>query len=279
MGANMDILQQLKFTRSALYVPASNARALEKARSLDADMLIIDLEDAVPHESKADARAAAVQYATDGVAGKIIAIRANGADSVYHADDIAALAQSRANFIVVPKVEGPDDIPDVGKPILAMIETPTGLYAAREIAAHPMVAGLIAGTNDIAAETGIRPGPLREGLELALQTIVLAASASGKPRFDGVCNRLDDMSGFDAECRQGATYGFTGKTLIHPNQIAIANQAFGADAAAVAEAEELIAASRGGAQRFKGRMIESMHVDEAKLTIERSRHRTGAAPS
>jgi citrate lyase subunit beta/citryl-CoA lyase len=275
----MDILQQLKFTRSALYMPASNPRALEKARSLDADMLIIDLEDAVPPELKADARAAAVQYAADGVAGKIIAIRANGADSPYHADDIAALAQSRANFIVVPKVEGPEDISICGKPILAMIETPTGLYAAREIAAHPMVAGLIAGTNDIAAETGIRPGPLREGLELALQTIVLAASASGKPRFDGVCNRLDDMSGFDAECRQGATYGFTGKTLIHPNQVAIANQAFGADAAAVAEAEELIAASRGGAQRFKGRMIESMHVDEAKLTIERSRHATGAAPS
>jgi len=275
----MDILHQLRFTRSALYMPASNARALEKARSLDADMLIIDLEDAVPDALKADARAAAVQYAADGVAGKIIAIRANGADSVYHADDIAALAQSRANFIVVPKVESLDDIPDAGKPILAMIETPTGLYAARAIAAHPMVAGLIAGTNDIAAETGIRPGPLREGLELALQTIVLAASASGKPRFDGVCNGLDDMSGFDAECHQGATYGFTGKTLIHPNQVAIANQAFSADAAAVAEAEELIAASRGGAQRFKGRMIESMHVDEAKMTVERSRHTTGVVVS
>ncbi len=279
MGTKMDILQQLRCTRSALYMPGSNARALEKARSLDADMLIIDLEDAVPDESKADARAAAVQYAAEGVAGKIIAIRANGAGSAYHAYDIAALAQSRANFIVIPKVEGPKDIPDTGMPILAMIETPTGLYAAREIAAHPMVAGLIAGTNDIAAETAIRPGPMREGLELALQTIVLAASASGKARFDGVCNRLDDMNGFDAECRQGATYGFTGKTLIHPNQIAIANQAFGADADRVAEAEELIAASRGGAQRFKGRMIESMHVDEAKLTIERSRHTTGAVMS
>jgi citrate lyase subunit beta/citryl-CoA lyase len=104
---------------------------------------------------------------------------------------------------------------------------------------------------------------------------VLAASEFGKPRFDGVCNRLDDLDGYDAECRQGATFGFTGKTLIHPNQIASANAAFGPSAAAIAEAEELIAASRGGAQRFKGRMIESMHVEEAKLTIERSRHAMG----
>jgi (3S)-malyl-CoA thioesterase len=275
----MDIATKLKFVRSALYVPGSNVRALEKARSLDADMLIIDLEDAVPEEAKADARAAAVAYAAAGVDGKIIAVRANAADSEHHAEDISALKGCAADLIVLPKVEDVAAVTvvgtELGLPVLAMIETPNGLYAAREIAAHRSVAGLIAGTNDIAAETGIRPGPMREGLELALQMIVLAASASGKPRFDGVCNRLDDMAGFDAECRQGATFGFTGKTLIHPNQIAIANQAFGPNAAAVAEAEELIAASRGGAQRFKGRMIESMHVEEAKLTIERSRHAMG----
>ena len=103
---------------------------------------------------------------------------------------------------------------------------------------------------------------------------VLAAAAAGKPRFDGVCNRLDDMDGFDAECRQGSTFGFTGKTLIHPNQISITNEAFGSDPAVIAEAEELIAASRGGAQRFKGRMIETMHVEEAQMTIERSRAAT-----
>jgi (3S)-malyl-CoA thioesterase len=271
----MDIVAKLKFVRSALYVPGSNARALEKARGLDADMLIIDLEDAVAEEAKDAARAAAVAYAATGVEGKIIAIRANAADSVHHARDMAALKASAVDLIILPKVDDVTDLTDQGLPLLAMIETPKGLYAAREIAAHPLVAGLIAGTNDIAAETGIKPGPNREGLELSLQMIVLAASAAGKPRFDGVCNRLDDMGGFDAECRQGATYGFTGKTLIHPNQIAIANQAFGADAAAVVEAEELIAASRGGAQRFKGRMIESLHVEEAKLTIERSRHAMG----
>jgi (3S)-malyl-CoA thioesterase len=271
----MDIAAKLKFVRSALYVPGSNARALEKARGLDADMLIIDLEDAVPEEAKAAARAAAVAYAAAGVEGKLIAIRANGSDSRHHAEDMAALRGCAADLVVMPKVEDAAELSDIGLPILAMIETPKGLYAAREIAAHPSVAGLIAGTNDIAAETGIKPGPNREGLELALQMIVLAASAAGKPRFDGVCNRLDDMDGFDAECRQGTTYGFTGKTLIHPNQIAIANQSFGPNATAVTEAEELIAASRGGAQRFKGRMIESMHVEEAKLTIERSRHAMG----
>ncbi|MBL0925235.1 MAG: CoA ester lyase [Sphingomonadaceae bacterium] len=275
----MQILDKLKFVRSALYVPGSNARALEKARSLDADMLIIDLEDAVPEDMKAAARSAAVAHAAAEVNGKIIAIRANDVDSVHHAEDISALKGCDADLIVLPKVEDIGALTAVGAelglPLLAMIETPAGLYAAREIAAHASVAGLIAGTNDIAAETGIKQGPMREGLELALQGIVLAASAAGKPRFDGVCNRLDDMTGFDAECRQGATYGFTGKTLIHPNQIDICNQAFGPDLATVAEARELIAASRGGAQRFKGRMIETMHVEEAKLTIERSRHATG----
>lgn len=275
----MEIIQKLKFVRTALYVPGSNARALEKARGLDADMLIIDLEDGVPEEAKAEARAAAVAYAAAGAEGRIIAIRANAPDSEHHAADVTALKGCAADLIVIPKVEDEATLSlvaaELSLPLLAMIETPVGLYAARAIAAHDAVAGLIAGVNDIAAETGIKPRPMREGLELALQTIVLAASAAGKPRFDGVCNRLDDLHDFNAECRQGATFGFTGKTLIHPNQIAIANAAFGPDAAAVAEAEELIAASRGGAQRFRGRMIESMHVEGAKLTIERSRYATG----
>ena len=275
----MENLHRLKFVRSALYVPASNARALEKARGLDADMLILDLEDAVPDDGKADARLAAVRYVAEGVPGKLLAIRVNSADSRWFDDDISALKDCRADLFVLPKVEEATTIDRIwrsfGAPLLAMIETPAGLFAARKIAAHHAVAGLIAGTNDIAAETGIKPGPMRQGMELALQTIVLAAAGSAKPRFDGVCNRLDDMDGFDAECAQGFTYGFTGKTLIHPNQIAICNQVFGPDDAAVAEAEELIAASRGGAQRFKGRMIESMHVEEAKMTIEHSQGATG----
>lgn len=271
----MDIANMLRFVRSALYVPGSNARALDKARGLDADMLIIDLEDSVAGEAKAGARAAAIAFVAAGAGGKLLAIRVNGIDSPDHQADMAALAGSAANLLILPKVEDVSDVNGFNRPVLAMIETPKGLYAAREIAAQSAVAGLIAGTNDIAAETGICPGPHREGLELSLQMIVLAASASGKPRFDGVCNRLDDMDGFDSECRQGATFGFTGKTVIHPNQIAIANAAFGPGEAEIAEALELVAASQGGAQRFKGRMIESMHVEEAKLTIERSRHTMG----
>ena len=278
MISALDVPQKLKFVRSALYMPASNARALEKARELDADMLILDLEDAVPDEAKAEARLAAVRYVAAGVPGKLLAIRVNSADSRWFDDDIAALKDCRADLFVLPKVEAATTIDriwrNLGAPILAMIETPAGLYAAREIAAHHAVAGLIAGTNDIAAETGIRPGPLRQGMELSLQMIVLAAAASARPCFDGVCNRLDDMDGFDAECEQGSGYGFAGKTLIHPNQIAIANRAFAPDAAMLAEAEELIAASRGGAQRFKGRMIETMHVEEAQMTIERLRRAT-----
>jgi citrate lyase subunit beta/citryl-CoA lyase len=275
----MDLPTALNFVRSALYVPGSNARALEKAQTLAADMLIIDLEDAVAGEAKADARRAAITLVNQGVAGKLLAIRVNSADSRWFDDDVAGLRGCKADLFVLPKVESAATIDrmwrDLGAPLLAMIETPAGLYAARDIAAHHAVAGLIAGTNDIAAETGIRSGPAREGLELSLQMIVLAASAAGKPRFDGVCNRLDDMTGFDTECRQGFTFGFTGKTLIHPNQIAIANQAFAPDATAVAEAEALIAANRGGAQRFKGRMIEAMHVEQAKLTVERARHAMG----
>jgi (3S)-malyl-CoA thioesterase len=266
----MDLGERLRRVRSALYVPASNARALYKARGLAADMLIIDLEDAVADTDKASARQAAIAEMQDGFPGKLVALRINASDSRYFLDDMAAANACNPDLLVVPKVESPAQIDGLGRAVIAMVETPAGLYAAREIAAHPSIAGLIAGTNDIAAATGIRPGPKREGLELALQMIILAAASAGKPAFDGVNNALDDMVSFDAECRQGRHYGFVGKTLIHPNQIAIANAAFGSSVAEIAEARELVAAARGGAQRFRGRMIESMHVEEAQRTIDRA---------
>lgn len=276
----MTLVEKLKMVRTALYVPAINARALEKARGLDVDMLIIDLEDSVPAESKTEARAAAVEEVAKGFPGKLVAIRLNGLDSPELAADIKAAERSLADCFVLPKVESASDLdPVVAKlpnPVLAMIEGPAGIYNAHEIAAHAAVAGLIAGVNDICADMGIKPGPNREGLELALQSIVLASAAAGKPAFDGVNNRLDDMGGLEAECAQGRCYGFAGKTLIHPNQVAIANAAFGPTDDEVAEAEALIAASTGGAQRHKGKMIESMHVDEARRTIERSRHKMGS---
>lgn len=268
----MEIGDRLQLVRSALYVPGSNARALEKARALDADMLIIDLEDAVAEENKEVAREAAIAVTADGFPGKLVALRINAVGSAHQAADIAAAARCRIDALVIPKIERATELDAIAAnlPLIAMVETPAGLYAAREIAEHSSLAGLIAGTNDIAAETGIRPGPKREGLELALQTIVLATAAARKPAFDGVCNRLDDLDGFEAECRQGRCYGFTGKTLIHPNQIPIANAAFSPSPEELADALELVAAAKGGAQRFQGRMIESMHVEEAQRTISRA---------
>jgi (3S)-malyl-CoA thioesterase len=276
MARNDNFVLQLRHVRTALYVPASNARALDKAKALDSDMLILDLEDGVPEDAKADARQVAQAYVKERQAGKLLAIRLNAPDSPHFADDLTALSNAKADLFVLPKVENAVQISTaaehLSKPVLAMIETPTGLYAARAIAAHPSVAGLIAGTNDIAAAIGIRPGPQRQGLELPLQMILMAGAEAGKPCFDGVCNRLDDMDGFEAECLQGYGYGFVGKTVIHPNQIAIANRCFAPDTTAVEEAEALLAAHSGGAQRFRGRMIEAMHVVEAQLTIERASH-------
>lgn len=267
----MEIADRLRLVRSALYVPASNARALEKARVLDADMIIIDLEDAVAEEDKAAAREAALAASQAGFKDKLVALRINGIGSEHHAEDLVIARRCNVDVLVLPKVEtgaALDIIANV--PLIAMIETPAALLVAHQIATHVRLAGLIAGTNDIAAETGIRPGPHREGLELALQTIVLAAAAAGKPAFDGVCNRLDDLDGFEAECLQGRCYGFTGKTLIHPGQIAIANACFSPTLEELADARDLVAAAKGGAQRFQGRMIESMHVEEAYRTIERA---------
>jgi (3S)-malyl-CoA thioesterase len=272
-----DALQRLKFVRTALYVPASNARALEKARGLAADMLMIDLEDGVGEEGKDDARAAAMAFVAQPNT-KLVAIRVNSPDSRWFDDDCKALAGCNADMFVLPKVESAQSIDrvcqDLSAPLMAMIETPAGLYRAREIAAHRNVVGLIAGTNDIAEQCGIRPGPQRQGLELSLQKIVLAAAASAKPAFDGVCNRLDDMVWFEAECRQGRCYGFTGKTVIHPNQIGMANLCFSPDAAEVEEAQALLDQAKAGAQRFRGRMIEEMHVREARITIDRASYAT-----
>jgi (3S)-malyl-CoA thioesterase len=234
------------------------------------------LEDAVPVEGKAAARAAAIAETKAGFPSKLVALRINGSDSDWFDGDIETARQAKVDALVIPKVDQASELVSVAAtvqmPLLAMIESLAGLYAAREIAAHPAVAGLIAGTNDICAETSIHPGPNREGLELALQTIVLAAAAAGKPAFDGVCNQLDDMAGLEQECAQGRCYGFTGKTLIHPNQVPIANSAFGPSAEELADAIALVEAATGGAERFRGRMIESMHVNQARQTIERARH-------
>lgn len=259
--------------RSALFLPASNPRAIAKARTLDADMLILDLEDAVADADKAAARDAAVTAVDEGFPDKIAAIRLNGPDTAWHIDDVAALSRSKADLVVIPKVEDAGTAAKiaeaVGRPVYAMIETPAGVLAAPSIAAATGVEGLIAGTNDL-AHTLRLPANGRAGLTLALQTIVLAARAAGIVALDGVWNRLDDAEGLEAECREGCALGFDGKTLIHPNQIAVANAAFAPTEAEIEDARALIAAATSGAARFRGRMVEAMHVASARAILARA---------
>ncbi|GAA0733191.1 CoA ester lyase [Sphingomonas sp. ABOLD] len=260
--------------RTALFLPASNPRAIAKARTLDCDMVILDLEDAVKPEDKDAAREAAAAAATEGFGERIAAIRVNGVDAAEHGADLAAAARSAADLVVVPKVEDAASAARIaatlGKPLLAMIETPAGVLAAAAIAAQPCVAGLIAGTNDLKASLGIPSAAGRGGLSLALQTVVLAARAGNGWALDGVFNALADGEGLAAECREGRALGFDGKTLIHPGQIAIAAEAFGATADEIADARALLAAAQGGAERFRDRMIEAMHVAQARLLLQRA---------
>lgn len=259
--------------RTALFLPASNPRAVAKARTLSADLVILDLEDAVRDDDKAAARAAAVAAVGEGFGPRLCAIRLNGVDSGEHAEDIAAAWQSAADFVVLPKVETARDAAQVvdacGKPVLAMIETPLGVLEAANIAAVGGVQGLIAGTNDLKAALGIPAAAGREGLALALQTVVLAARAGGGWALDGVFNALDRPDAFADECRAGRAIGFDGKTLIHPSQIAPAAAAFGPTPEEIEEARALLEAATGGAERFRDRMIEAMHVAQARALLER----------
>ncbi|WP_404712677.1 HpcH/HpaI aldolase/citrate lyase family protein [Sphingomonas sp. MMS24-J13] len=262
----------LDHVRSALFLPGSNPRALAKARTLPCDLVIIDLEDAVADADKDSARAAVVAVAGEDWGGRLLAARINALDSPWHKADLVALSSLPGlDFVVLPKVEEAA-IPlrlgkTLAKPLLAMIETPAGLYAAREIATA--VAGLIIGPNDLAAGLRLPPDAGRAGLGLAYQMVLLAARAAGIAAFDGVFNRLDDAEGFAADAEAGRIAGFDGKSLIHPSQIEPANRIFGASAAQVEEARALITAFSGGAGRFRGRMIEAMHVETARRIIER----------
>jgi (3S)-malyl-CoA thioesterase len=266
-------MQPLRLCRSVLFLPASNPRAIEKARSVPADLVILDLEDAVREEDKASARAAAVEATHHGFEGKLVAIRVNADIGHHFGDDAVAVRSSAADFVVLPKAETAKKVQDAAslsqKPVLAMIETAGGVLAAREIAAHAR--GLIAGTNDLAADLAIPPDAGRAGLMHALQSIVLAARAAGIAAFDGVFNGLDDSGGLEAECREGRAFGFDGKSLIHPNQIETANHVFSPSSEEVAAAERLIAAATGGAERHEGRMIEAMHVAQAKAVLAKAR--------
>ena len=270
--------------RSVLYLPANRESAIAKARTLASDCVILDLEDAVQPAAKADARAAAVAAARAGGWGRRdLLLRVNGMTSAEAPADFAAVAAgtgAAAGFdaIVVPKVESVAQAQAAvaaaaGVPVWAMIETPRGVLAAADIAAVPGIAALVAGMADLAKDLRCRPDAARTPLLHALSAIVLAARAGGVLVFDGVFTDLLDSDGFAAEARQALMLGFDGKTLIHPSQVDPCNAVFSPSAAEVAHAQALVAAydaglaSGAGVTTFKGRMVEIIHVIEARRVL------------
>ena len=252
------------FARPALlFLPASNPRAIFKARESAADLVILDLEDAVKPGDKESARDAAVSAVSTNWPMPV-AIRVNGVGTAEHDADLAAALGSACDLVIVPMVEARLAISS--KPVAAMIETAAGVLAASDIARS--VCALIVGTNDLANFLRL-PMIDRSAMAMALQSAILAARAAGVAVFDGVYNQLDDPDGLAAECAAGRALGFDGKSLIHPDQIGPCQAAFAPTATEIARAERLIAAATGGAERFEGAMIEEMHVESARRLLAR----------
>ncbi|HLQ19567.1 MAG TPA: CoA ester lyase [Tabrizicola sp.] len=264
--------------RSVLYIPASRERALEKARELAADAIIFDLEDAVSPEEKARAREVlgAALRADYGARARIV--RVNGLGTEWVEGDLAAFGgHPGVDAVLLPKVNGPADLEAVaGKvraPLWAMLETAKGCLNAGAIAAHPRLEGMVMGTNDLAKELGARFRADRLPLIAGLGACVLAARAEGRVIVDGVFNAFKDEAGLRAECAQGRDMGFDGKTLIHPAQLAVANEVFAPSDDEVALARRMIAAyaearARGeGVAVVDGRIVENLHVATAEALI------------
>ncbi|HSM66053.1 MAG TPA: CoA ester lyase [Ilumatobacteraceae bacterium] len=274
----------LRPRRSVLYMPAANDRAIEKAQTIPADAIIFDLEDAVAPDAKPDARAKAVAAVQSGSYGnRELTIRCNGLDTQWGADDVAAAAGARPAAVVIPKVDSVEYVDRVAAlldesgatevMIWPMIETPTAMFNVREIAAHPRVAVLVMGTNDLAKELRSPLVPSRHPLVPHLATALLAAREADKVILDGVYNDVKNPEGFEAECRQGMEMGFDGKTLIHPSQVEPANDIWAPSADDVEYAERVIAAfdeavaDGRGVVTVDGRMIENLHVDNARRVL------------
>ena len=281
-----DHVGDIRPRRSVLYMPAANERALEKAKTLPADAIIFDLEDAVAPDAKEVARRNAVAAASSGQYGnRELTIRCNGLDTPWGADDIAAAASSGASAVVIPKVNSVAALDQAsalldaaGAPsslmIWAMIETPTAIFDVRAIAAHPRVSVLVMGTNDLARELRSALGAAgRHPLVPHLAMALAAAREAGIAILDGVYNDVKDLEGFQAECVQGAEMGFDGKTLIHPGQVPVANDVWAPTDDEVAQARRVIAAFDDGLAQglgvitVDGRMIENLHVANAQRTL------------
>jgi len=276
--------------RSVLYMPGSNARAIEKARSLPADAIILDLEDSVAPQSKAMARQQVADAVKAGGFGpREVVVRINGLDTQWWLDDLSAIAHAKPDAILLPKVSSPDQFDhiierliDIGAihelRVWAMMETPLAMLHADRIAAAALDAetrltAFVMGTNDLAKDTRTKILPGRAGMLPWLMTCVAAARAYGVEIIDGVYNDLGNAEGFAQECAQARDLGFDGKTLIHPNQIEPCNAAFSPDGAEVAQARAIIAAfdlpeNQGkGVVALDGRMVERLHADMARRTV------------
>lgn len=262
--------------RSALYIPGSKERALDKARGLSVDVILFDLEDAVAPHAKAGARQTlAGCLAQGGYGPRLRVVRMNGLETPWGVDDAKAISVMDCDAVLLPKVNGAADvdalaalIPD--KPIWAMIETPQGVLNAAEIAAHPRMAGFVLGTNDLAKDINSRT---RAALMTALQMSVLAAKAAGIVVLDGVFNAFKDDAGLAIECAEGRDMGFDGKTLIHPAQVAICNAVFGPSEAEIDLAARQIAAfeaTTDGVAVVDGKIVENLHIVTAKATIAKA---------
>jgi citrate lyase subunit beta/citryl-CoA lyase len=271
--------------RSVLYMPGANTRALEKAKTLPADSLILDLEDAVAPDSKSIARENIRTALESGFGHREAVVRINGLNTPWGLDDLKAFANTKANAIVLPKVESAKQIQEVAKllsdlnapedlTIWAMIETPKAIFKLEEIAsAHPKLEALVLGTSDLVKDLHARHTLGRTETLTALSLSVLAARAYGLCVLDGVHLTLDDEAGLKQSCIQGRDMGFDGKTLIHPSQIALANELFGPSPQEIEEAQQKIAAyetaisTGAGIAVLNGKLIEELHIHDAKRLL------------
>ena len=265
--------------RSVLYIPGSKPRALDKARGLPADAIIFDLEDAVIAEEKEAARATLAEALHAGGYGtRLKIVRINGLDTPWGADDARAAAHMGADAILLPKVNSPADLDALAMltgdvPLWAMMETPLGMLNAAAIAAHPLLEGMVMGTNDLAKDLQTRHRPDRMPLLTALGLCVLAGKAHGIALIDGVYNAYLDDEGLKYECDQGRDMGFDGKSLIHPAQFGVANTAFSPSEEEADLARRQIAAFEAceatgqGVAVVDGRIVENLHVATARQTL------------
>ena len=267
--------------RSALYIPGSKDRALDKARTLPVDAILFDLEDAVAMDEKVGARNTLKEALDTGYGSRYKIVRINGLDTQWGHDDAAAVAGMACDAVLLPKVNSPADIDALAAitgdlPIWCMMETPLGVINAAAIAAHPKVEGFVLGTNDLAKDLNTRKGQRREPLLYALQACLMAARAHGVIAIDGVYNAFKDDEGLKEECEQGRDMGFDGKSLIHPAQVEITNAAFAPSEAEIELAQRQIAAFEEaeknglGVAVVDGKIVENLHIVTARATLAKA---------